>query len=194
MKGFARFEFQLMLLRRMADLQPDLVADALHTLDATRADARAAHRRWQELQHSGRFPGDLRRFTLTLGPPDSSREVPFGEVVCVVHHWRLPVLWPDLSWEVVTDGNDTVLHEWLVRENKASPVLQDFSAMAPWSCVVGDVVAAHPEARQVDLQLNSRWGVVADIEGTGYLATFVWGLLQIVAPTPNDPRGDVSAP
>ncbi|BEP13766.1 hypothetical protein acdb102_20770 [Acidothermaceae bacterium B102] len=194
MKGFARFEFQLMLLRRMADLQPDLVADALSLLGATRAEARAAHRRWQELQHSSRFPGDLRRFTIALGPPDSSREVPFGEVVCVVHHWRLPVLWPDLSWEVVTAGDDTVLHEWLVRESPTSLDLQAFSAMEPWSCVVGDVVAAHPDARQVDLQLNSRWGVVADVGGTDHLATFVWGLLQIVAPVPNDPRGDVFAP
>ena len=61
MKGFARFEFQLMLLRRMADLQPDLVADALSQLGASRAEARAAHRRWQELQHSSRFSVDSRK-------------------------------------------------------------------------------------------------------------------------------------
>lgn len=181
MKGFARFEFQLMLLRRMADFQPDLVADALHRLDATRADLRAAHRRWQELQHSARFPHDLRRFTIALGPPDASRNLRFGEVVCVAHQWRLPVLWPDLVWEVVTDIEDTVLHEWLVRSSGGtSPALQDFSTLVPWSCVVGDVVAAHPEARQVDLQLNSRWGVVLEVDGVKQLATFVWGLLQIV--------------
>ena len=183
MKGFARFEFELMLLRRMADFQPDLVASALKQLDASRAEARAAHRRWTELQHSARFPNDVRRFTIALGPPDASRELHFGEVVCVAHQWRLPVLWPDLVWEVVTDGEDSVLHEWLVRASGGtSPALQDFSAMEPWSCVVGDVVAAHPEARQADLQLNSRWGVVAEVDGVEHLATFVWGLLQIVAP------------
>jgi hypothetical protein len=89
------------------------------------------------------------------------------------------VLWPDLVWEVVTGVGDAVLHEWLVRASSAtSPVLQDFSTMQPWSCVVGDVVAAHPGSRQVDLQLTSRWGVVLDDQ----LATFVWGLLQHVGP------------
>ena len=186
MKGFARFEFQLMLLRRMADFQPDLVADALRRLGATRADLRAAHRRWQELQHSNRFPHDVRQFTIALGPPDASRELRFGDVVCVAHQWRLPVLWPDLVWEVVTDAADTVLHEWLVRASGASSlVLQGFSAMQPWSCVVGDVVAAYPQSRQVDLQLNSRWGVVAEVDGVEHLATFVWGLLQLVAPVEN---------
>ena len=185
MKGFARYEFQLMLLRRMADFQPDLVAAALRQLDSSRAEARAAHRRWTELQHSSRFPADVRRFTIALGPADTTRELPFGEVVCVVHQWRLPVLWPDLVWEVVTDTDDNVLHEWLVRAPGARlPALQGFSALEPWSCVVGDVVAEYNGARMVDLQLTSRWGVVLDVGGVDHLATFVWGLLQVVAAAP----------
>jgi hypothetical protein len=44
-RGLARREFCLVLLRRMADLRPDLVAEALPRLGATRAEAHAAHTR-----------------------------------------------------------------------------------------------------------------------------------------------------
>jgi hypothetical protein len=58
MRGFARREFQLMLLRRMADFQPELVARAYAKAGATRADYLAAHNRWQSLaalaQRAGR--------------------------------------------------------------------------------------------------------------------------------------------
>lgn len=66
MRGLARREFCLVLLRRMADLRPDLSKDpptprcsharsgplqeghqALPRLGATRAQAHAAHTRWQ---------------------------------------------------------------------------------------------------------------------------------------------------
>ena len=187
MREFGRYEFELMLLRRMQDFQPGLVADALTLLGATRADARVAHRRWRELGYSPTFPTDIRRFEIALGKADDARSIRFGQVVLEAHHWSLPVLWPDLAWEVVTDGQGTVLHEWLVRvTGQPSGPLQDVTAMAPWSCVVEDVVAAHPAARQVDLQLNSRWGVVAEQDGADYLATFVWGLLQTVEQRPPD--------
>lgn len=45
MLGLARREFCLVLLRRMAGLRPDLVAEALRQLRATRAEAHAAHTR-----------------------------------------------------------------------------------------------------------------------------------------------------
>jgi hypothetical protein len=175
MRGFGRREFELMLLRRMQDFHPNLVAAALDRLDAGRADLRAAHRRWQELMHSTRYPGDVRRFSLALGAPDSERTIAFGEVDLLASRWSLPVLWPDLAWEVVTDLDGTVLHEWLVRVSGTPSVpLADLAAIPPWSCVVGDLTAAHPAAEQVDLHLNSRWGlVVGDL-----LATFVWGLFQ----------------
>ena len=54
MRGLARREFCLVLLRRMADLRPDLVAAALPRPGATRAEAHAAHTRWQALQHAPR--------------------------------------------------------------------------------------------------------------------------------------------
>ncbi|SOC51741.1 hypothetical protein SAMN05660748_3831 [Blastococcus aggregatus] len=47
MRGLARREFCPVLLRRMADVRPDLVAEALPRLGATRAEAHAAHTRWQ---------------------------------------------------------------------------------------------------------------------------------------------------
>jgi hypothetical protein len=48
-RGLARREFCLVLLRRMADLRPDLVAEALPRLGATRAEAHAAHTRcWKD--------------------------------------------------------------------------------------------------------------------------------------------------
>jgi hypothetical protein len=181
LRGFARYEFQLMLLRRMEDLQPDLVASALVQLGASRAEFRAAHRRWQELLRSRSYPSDVRRFEIALGPADTERTVPYGDVELLALRWSLPRLWPDLAWEVVTDGEGTVLHEWLVRASggPAGP-LDDLPTIAPWSCVVDDLAAAHPGATHVDLQLNSRWGLVIDDQ----LATFVWGLFQQVAPVP----------
>ncbi len=55
---FGPLQFQLVLLRRMADFQPDLVEDARHELSASLADMRrptAAGRPW-----CGR-PGDADR-------------------------------------------------------------------------------------------------------------------------------------
>ena len=54
MRGLGRREFCLVLLRRMADTRPDLVLDALPRLAADRAEAHAAHTRWQALQHARR--------------------------------------------------------------------------------------------------------------------------------------------
>ena len=166
-----------MLLRRMQDFQPGMVDAALQQLDSSRAELRAAHRRWQELMRSSRYPRDVRRFTIALGPPDSERSIPFGDVELRTARWRLPVLWPDLAWEVVTDTEGTVLNEWLVRDSGSPAVSLDEPATLPaWSCVVADLALAHPEAEQRDLQVNSRWGLLIGDQ----LATFVWGLLQQV--------------
>src|SRR4051794_9167597 len=69
-RGLARREFCLVLLRRMADVRPDLVAEALPRLGADRAQARAAHRRWQALHHAPRAPRGLALRTAVLGPPE----------------------------------------------------------------------------------------------------------------------------
>jgi hypothetical protein len=179
--GFGRHEFQLMLLRRMEDFHPDLVSGALRQVGATKADLRAAHRRWQELLRSRSYPRDLRRFELALGRPDAQRSVPFGDVEVLASQWALPVLWPDLAWEVVTTVDGMVLHEWLVRVSGGPEVpLDDLGAIPPWTCVVADLTLAHPAATQADLQVASRWGVVVGQQ----LATFVWGLVQEVSDLP----------
>src|SRR3954462_12063594 len=69
MRGLARREVCLVVLRRMADVRPDLVAEAIPRLGATRAEAHAAHTRWQALQHSPRAPRGLRLRTAGVGPP-----------------------------------------------------------------------------------------------------------------------------
>ncbi len=170
-----------MLLRRMQDFHPELVVAALAQVGATKADLRSAHRRWQELMRSRTYPRDLRRFEIALGRPDAQRELTFGDADLVASQWALPVLWPDLAWEVVTLPDGTVLHEWLVRAAGAPAVdLRDLAAIPPWSCVVSDLTLAHPSAEQTDLLVASRWGVLVGDQ----LATFVWGLFQEVSDAP----------
>jgi hypothetical protein len=79
-QGPACREFCLVLFRRMADTRPDLVTSALPRLGADRAEARAAHRRWQALRHSPRAPRDLSLRTAVLGPPDELADRRFGDL------------------------------------------------------------------------------------------------------------------
>lgn len=169
MKGFARLEFQLMLLRRMADFQPLLVESAIAELGATRAQSMAAHNRWQFMQHSRRAPRGLALYRAALGPPDTSEDRRIGDVVVTAHSWRLPGLWPDLRWEAVVGVDDVVLHGWLVRD-RGEP-----KALTPWNCVVSDVLLAHPQAQQIDPDIPTQW--LVDTGEAQYW--FVYGLLQI---------------
>src|SRR3569833_2326420 len=89
MKGFARREFQLVLLRRMADYQPDLVAAAMRSLDATRTEMRAVNARWQRILRSSRFPGGERRLRMVLGPPAAGAGRRVGGVACRTDWWGL---------------------------------------------------------------------------------------------------------
>src|SRR4051812_50176347 len=77
-RGLARREFCLVLLRRMADLRPDLVLAALPRLGADRAEARVAHRRWQELHHSRRAPPGLAPRAPGLRPPEQPEDRRLG--------------------------------------------------------------------------------------------------------------------
>ncbi len=52
---FGPLQFQLVLLRRMADHQPELAEEARQELSASLADMREANRRWQAMV---RAPGD----------------------------------------------------------------------------------------------------------------------------------------
>src|SRR3954464_10569224 len=99
-RGLARREFCLVLLRRMADVRPDLVADALAQLRASRGEAHAAHTRWQALQHSQRAPRGLSLRTAVLGPPEELEDRRFGDLDVQVRRWPLP-LWPHFYWEAL---------------------------------------------------------------------------------------------
>ncbi|MFQ1002101.1 hypothetical protein [Modestobacter sp. SSW1-42] len=178
MRGLGRREFCLVLLRRMADLRPDLVIDALPRLSADRAEAREAHRRWQSLQHSANGPHGVSRYAAVLGPPEECEERRSGDAVLDVRRWPLP-LWPHLRWEVVTVRGGPVLDGQLVRA-PGSPVPPAAPGdLRVWAHVVGDV-AGLPGAQVVDPRVPTRW----EVHLPGARAQFVWGLLQQVQPGP----------
>ena len=178
MRGLARREFCLVLLRRMADVRPDLVAEALPRLGATRGEAHAAHTRWQALHHAPRAPRGLALRTAVLGPPEEVEDRRFGDLDLVVRRWPLP-LWPHLRWEVLSGPDGPVLHEQLVRA-AGSPVPPAHEGLRVWEHVVEDVVGL-AGAVEVDPGVVTRWEVHLP---DGRRAQFVWGLLQQVLGPP----------
>jgi hypothetical protein len=175
MRGFARREFQLMLLRRMADFQPELVARAVAKAGATRAEYRAAHNRWVSLLRSPRAPQGVALYEAVLGPPDGERAKVVGDITLHALTWPLAGLWPELRWELMVGFGGVVLNGWLVRA--AGAPIPELVRLDPWSCVVGDVLTRYPAARQADPDVPSRWLIHLD----GRRLTFVHGLLQAVA-------------
>jgi hypothetical protein len=188
MRGFARREFQLMLLRRMADFQPELVARAYAKAGATRADYLAAHNRWQSLLRSPKAPAGLALYEAVLGPPDGERDEAVGDVTLTALTWPLAGLWPELRWELMVGFGGVVLNGWLVRAPGAPiPVLD---RLEPWSCVVGDVVARYPAAQQADPGTPSRWLIHLN----GQRLIFVHGLLQAVRSEEPEESDDLDEP
>ncbi|HTF10733.1 MAG TPA: hypothetical protein VK659_21425 [Asanoa sp.] len=181
MHGFARREFTLMLLRRMADYQPDLVVEAYTRLGARKADYLTAFNRWQTMLHSRRAPRGLDLLTAVLGPEDDRHLVRTGDVTATVCHWRLP-LWPALRWQAIVGAANVVIDGTLVRApDTPAPVLPEPPDLAPWSCVVADTLDRWPDARQVNPEVPSRWLVETGM----HRLWFTHGLLQLV-----DERGD----
>jgi hypothetical protein len=177
-RGLARREFCLVLLRRMADLRPDLVAEALPRIGADRAEAHAAHTRWQALQHAPRGPRGLALRTAVLGPPEERVDRWFGDLPVQVRRWPVP-LWPQLRWEVVSGPGGAVLHEHLVRAPGSTVPPASDGELLVWQHVLDDVVGL-PGAESVDPGVVTRWEV--RLPG-GDRGTFVWGLLQRVSRT-----------
>ena len=130
-----------MLLRRMADFQPGLVTAALDEMGATRAQQRAAHHRWQQLLRSSRFDHGITGIRAALGPPesDAEHETAYGPVR--EQRWRLPYLWPDLRWSVLSGRAGTVLQSELVRVRAAR-------ARAPLQHVTAGAVVARGGGRR----------------------------------------------
>lgn len=188
--GFGRREFQLVLLRRMADYQPDLVAAAVRSLDASRTEMRSVNARWQRILRSSRFPRGERRLRLVLGRPESGGERRLGEVICRTVWWTLP-LWPDLRFEALIGPDGSIVQEWLIRPGTtAAPRLGGVTDLAPWQYVVADVAERFAPVRHQAETVPSRWHVVFAAADRGrrrsYVAHFVWGLLQAVEELPPD--------
>jgi len=189
--GFARREFQLVLLRRMADYRPELVADARDALGATIAEQRDANRRWQKMNHSRSAPRGMARLRAVLGPPEETGRARVGDLTCDIARWPL-ALWPDLRFEALTGPGGAIWNDWLVRAPGGTPPeIQGLAGLEPWSCVVGDVLARLPDAQPREGDAPTRWLLRRTENGVTYDAHFVYGLLQEVrtvqAPPPDKP-------
>ncbi|MEU5716488.1 hypothetical protein AB0G71_11975 [Streptomyces sp. NPDC020403] len=181
---FGPLEFQLVLLRRMADHQPDLVEDARHELSASLAEMREANRRWQAMVRAPRGRGALRRYRSVLGEPETSVRRTVGDLECDALRWPLP-LWPDLRFEVMAGPGGAVWNEWLVRTpGLPGPELRTAGDLRPWSCTVDEVARAFEEARPMEGSAPTRWALALTdpADGRRYVAEFTWGLFQRLLP------------
>jgi hypothetical protein len=188
--GFGVTEFQLVLLRRMADHHPGLVEDAVRRLGADRASMREANKRWQAMVRAPRFPRGAARYAAVLGPAEASLPRRIGDLACTARQWALP-LWPGLRFEILLGPAETgapLLNEWLVRApGVAPPALRTLADLTPWSCVVGDVGAAFPGAVPREGSAPTRFRLDFEAPGADGLprpctAEFTWGLLQEAGP------------
>ncbi|MFH8441291.1 hypothetical protein ACH4D3_08685 [Streptomyces sp. NPDC018026] len=185
-KPFTPRDFQLVLLRRMADHNPGPVEDARRELGASVADMREANRRWQAMLHSPRSRSAAARYRSVLGEPESVAPRRIGDLECEARQWALP-LWPDLRFEVLVADKGVVWTEWLVRAPGAQrPELRTLDDLTPWSCTVDEAARAFAPARPLQGSAPTRWGLAftaPDRDGVRHevVAEFTWGLLQRTA-------------
>ncbi|MFF9812355.1 hypothetical protein [Streptomyces sp. NPDC014006] len=183
---FTRRDFQLVLLRRMADHNPELVDDARRTLGVSLAEMREANKRWQAMIRSPRARAAASRYRSVLGPPESEGKRTVGDLECAAWQWPLP-LWPDLRFEVLVGPHGAVWNEWLVRAPDApAPGLRTLEDLTPWSCTVDEAARAFAPARPLEGTAPTRWGLAftaPDASGARHevVAEFTWGLLQRTA-------------
>ncbi|MFF0157967.1 hypothetical protein ACFYRY_10605 [Streptomyces sp. NPDC005263] len=183
---FTPLDFQLVLLRRMADHNPDLVENARHELGVSIADMREANKRWQAMIRSPRPRAAASRYRSILGEPESVLTRTVGDLECEARLWRLP-LWPDLRFEILLTPDGTVWNEWLIRAPAAEgPALRTLDDLTPWSCTVDEAARAFAPARPLQGTAPTRWGLAftaPDAHGVRWecAAEFTWGLLQRVA-------------
>ncbi|MFE9168068.1 hypothetical protein ACFYNZ_00815 [Streptomyces kebangsaanensis] len=180
---FTPLDFQLVLLRRMADHNPDLVEDARRTLGVSLADMREANRRWQAMARSPRSRSAAARYRSVLGRPESTTARRVGDLDCEARRWPVP-LWPGLRFEVLLAPGGQVWNEWLVRAPGAEgPDLRTTDDLTPWSCTVDEAARAFAPARPLEGTAPTRWGLAfeaPDARGVRrqVVAEFTWGLLQ----------------
>ncbi|MFE7072371.1 hypothetical protein ACFU96_20045 [Streptomyces sp. NPDC057620] len=196
---FTPLDFQLVLLRRMADHNADLVEDARHTLGVSVAGMREANRRWQAMRHAPRSRGAVARYRSILGDPESVTPRRIGDLTCDALLWPVP-LWPDLRFEVLVAPGGVAWNEWLVRAPGApAPELRSLADLTPWSCTVDEAARAFAPARPLEGSAPTRWGLAftapdgpQDPDGPQGVrrdcaAEFTYGLLQRVAVTGRRP-------
>ncbi|MEU5581127.1 hypothetical protein ABZ791_12185 [Streptomyces huasconensis] len=182
---FTPLDFQLVLLRRMADHNPGLVEDARRELGASLAQMREADRRWQAMARGARSRGAAARYRSVLGSPESTARRQIGDLECEALLWPVP-LWPDLRFEVLLAPNGAVWNEWLVRApGVAGPELRTADDLTPWSCTVDEAARAFAPARPMEGTAPTRWRLAFTApDGSGErrrcVAEFTWGLLQRV--------------
>ncbi|MCA1223600.1 hypothetical protein [Streptomyces sp. 8L] len=199
--AFGPRSFQLVLLRRMADHQPDLVDEARRALGASRADLREANRRWQAMVRSPRGRGARARYRSVLGEPARAFRRRVGDLECDAFQWPVP-LWPDLRFEIMVAPGGAVWNEWLVRAPGApAPALSTAADLRPWGCTVDELARAFPPARPLEGTAPTRFGLAfraparpvggapapaggdtSPVDRTEHVAEFTWGLLQRWAP------------
>ena len=181
--AFGPLQFQLVLLRRMADHQAGLVEQALRDLGVGRSEMREANRRWQAMVRSPRGRGATARYRSVLGPPEATVRRRIGDLECELLRWPVP-LWPDLRFEVTCAPGGAVWNEWLVRApGSAGPRLLGVGDLEPWSCTVDEVARAFPPAVPMEGDAPTRWRLAFTApDGAGVpracVAEFSWGLLQ----------------
>ncbi|MFG2357704.1 hypothetical protein [Streptomyces sp. NPDC048521] len=179
-------DFQLVLLRRMADHNPGLVEDARRRLGVSIADMRETNKRWQAMVRSPRSRSAAARYRSVLGEPESVVPRRLGDVGYEARRWALP-LWPDLRFEVLVGPDGAVWNEWLVRAPDApAPALATLDDLIPWSCTVDEAARAFAPARPLEGTAPTRWGLAftaPDRDGVRHevVAEFTWGLLQRTA-------------
>ncbi|GGJ12592.1 hypothetical protein [Streptomyces brasiliensis] len=183
---FTPREFQLVLLRRMADHNPGLVEDARRELGVSLAEMREANKRWQAMVRSRRARSATSRYRSVLGAPESESKRTIGDLECAAWRWPLP-LWPELRFEVLVSPDGAVWNEWLVRApGAAAPELRILEDLTPWSCTVDEAARAFAPARPLEGSAPTRWGLAfaaPDAQGVRHevVAEFTWGLLQRTA-------------
>ncbi|MFD5590890.1 hypothetical protein [Streptomyces griseorubiginosus] len=176
-------DFQLVLLRRMADHNPGPVEDARRVLGVSIAEMREANRRWQAMVRSPRARAAASRYRSVLGPPETVLTRTVGDLECEAWLWPVP-LWPDLRFEVLLAPTGAVWNEWLIRAPGArGPALRTLADLTPWSCTVDEAARAFAPARPLEGTAPTRWGLsftAPDEEGVRreVVAEFTWGLLQ----------------
>ncbi|MEU0737946.1 hypothetical protein [Streptomyces sp. NPDC006134] len=176
-------DFQLVLLRRMADFNAELVEEARRKLGVPAARMREANRRWQAMVRSPRARSAAAGYRAVLGEPESVAVRRVGGLECEARRWPLP-LWPDLRFEVLVGGDGTVWNAWLVRAPDApAPRLTVLEDLTPWSCTVDEATRAFAPARPLQGSAPGRWGLAftaPDAHGVRHevVAEFAWGLLQ----------------